>query len=121
MQTQVAVVPGLLTAQSPEGCSMEIGEVVASASRQTVIELVQAFFELRRMRESPYPEAHTANLPLGSDWSCIGYSRELKLMILNLRGVCWNPTYEQLENFVMNAALPFLGVETAQKLLPAGT
>lgn len=117
MLLQPLNVPGKITSLAHDGCLIELGAVVASVSRATLDQLAQSMQELRKLRGAAEGEVAAVQLPQMTDWTSIGYWREKDLVVLNLRGVCWYPTYTEVEEFVEKAAVPYLARGTTEMLL----
>lgn len=109
-------VPGAIASLSHEGCLATIGCVIASMSKETLQELVNAFNEIERTKTRPLAMIAPEVKP-GHGWSAIALDVKRKIYVLNLRGVCWETGSQELEAFVQKGAVPFLARGTTSKLL----
>lgn len=109
-------VPGAINSLRHEGCLATIGCVVASMSKETLQALVNAFAEIERKMTLPNAVI-TTDVESGHGWTSIGFAPVRQTYSLNLRGVCWEVSRQEMDCFIRHGAIPFLARGTMSKLL----
>jgi hypothetical protein len=110
-------VPGKINSQSHDGCIATIGPVSASMSRATLQVMLSAVEEIEgKIGFSPLAVVGPS-FELRNGWIAVGWDRDRKCYLFNLRGVAWNVSRDDVVSFVRDAAMPFLARGTTSKLL----
>lgn len=109
-------IPGKVISANHDGCLATIGPVGASMTTAALQTLVDAVQEIERkgdrLSAMVCPNTHP-----GNDWTAIGLINRGESYSLNLRGVCWEASRDEVLEFVRDAAIPFLARGATTRLL----
>ncbi|MGF6970717.1 hypothetical protein OKW43_007812 [Paraburkholderia sp. WC7.3g] len=110
-------VPGKINSLSHDGCLATIGPVTASMTCATLQAMVSAVEEIEGKIGSSALAVVGPSVELRNGWIAVGFDRDRKCYILNLRGVAWDASRNDVVSFVRDGAIPFLARGTTSKLL----
>ncbi|WP_158935220.1 hypothetical protein [Burkholderia sp. S171] len=110
-------VPGKIASLSHDGCLATIGPVSASMTRVALQAMVSAVEEVEGKIDSSPLAVVGPSVEPRNGWIAVGFDRDRKCYILNLRGVAWDVSRGDIVSFVRDGAIPFLARGTTSKLL----
>lgn len=110
-------VPGKINSLSHDGCVATIGPVSASMSRAALQAMVNAVEEIEGKIGSSPLAVVGPSFELRNGWLAVGWDRDRKCYVFNLRGVAWDVSRSDVVSFVREGATPFLARGTTSKLL----